>query len=45
MDTQFKAFLRFALYALRDAVSEQDAQAKQAKIEKIRDIMQAALED
>ena len=44
-DSQFKAFLRFVLYALRDAAEEADEKAKREKLAKILDNLQKSLED
>lgn len=44
-DTQFKAFLRFAIYALHDAANEPDEKSKDEKLRKILDISQRSLED
>ena len=43
-DTQFKAFLRFAIYALHDAANEPDEKSNE-KLRKIIDIFQCSLED
>ena len=44
-DSQFKAFLRFVVDALRDAANEQDEQTKRDKLAKILDNLQKSLED
>ena len=44
-DIQFKAFLRFAIYALHDAMNEPDEKIKDEKLRKILDIFQRSLED
>lgn len=44
-DSQFKAFLRFVLDALRDVAKEKDEQKRAEKLEKIMDNLQKSLED
>lgn len=44
-DGVFKAFLRFVLDALKEAVAEPDASKQAAKLEKIIDNLQSSLED
>mgnify|MGYP003374242371 CR=1 FL=1 len=44
-DSQFKAFLRFVLDALRDAQSEPDEQKRNAKLKRILENLQQSLED
>mgnify|MGYP004616292915 FL=1 len=44
-DSQFKAFLRFVLDALRDAVNEPDEKIRNEKMNKILDNLQKSLED
>ena len=44
-DSQFKAFLRFVLDALRDATSEPDEKRRAEKMAKILDNLQKSLED
>ena len=45
MDSQFKAFLRFVLDALRDAANEPDEKIRNDKMNKILDNLQKSLED
>lgn len=44
-ESQFKAFLRFVLDALKDAETEQDEKKRTEKMNKILDILQKSLED
>lgn len=44
-DRLFKAFLRFVLDALKDAINEPDDKRRTEKLEKIRDNLQKSLED
>ena len=44
-DSQFKAFVRFLLSALRDMWGETDPERKKAKMTEIMDNLQKALED
>lgn len=44
-DSQFKAFLRFVLDALKDAETEQDEKKRTEKMKKILDNLQKSLED
>ncbi len=44
-DSQFKAFLRFVLDALRDASEEKDEKVRREKMNKILDNLQKSLED
>lgn len=44
-DSQFKAFLRFVLDALKDAESEQDVNKRTEKMNKILNNLQKSLED
>ena len=44
-DSQFKAFIRFVLDALRDVQSESDAAKRTEKMNKILDNLQKTLED
>lgn len=44
-DSQFKAFLRFVLDALRDAANEPDEKIRNEKMNKILDNLQKSLED
>ena len=44
-DSQFKAFLRFVLDALRDAANEPDEKIRNDKMNKILDNPQKSLED
>ena len=44
-DSQFKAFLRFVLDALRDAANEPDEKIGNDKMNKILDNLQKSLED
>nr|DAG57420.1 MAG TPA: hypothetical protein [Caudoviricetes sp.] len=44
-DSQFKAFLRFVLDALRDAANEPDEKIRNDKMNKILDNLQKSLED
>ena len=43
-DSQFKAFIRFVLDALREIAAEKDEE-KRAKMEKVLDNLQKTLED
>jgi hypothetical protein len=44
-DSQFKAFIRFVLDALREIAAETDEQKRAAKMEKVLDNLQKTLED
>ena len=44
-DSQFKAFIRFVLDALREVKQEKDPEKRDAKLEKILDNLQKTLED
>lgn len=44
-DSQFKAFIRFVLDALREVQAETDEEARAARMEKILDNLQKTLED
>lgn len=44
-DSQFKAFLRFVLDALRDASEETDEKVRREKMARILDNLQKSLED
>lgn len=44
-DSQFKAFIRFVLDALREVKQEKDPETRDAKLEKILDNLQKTLED
>lgn len=44
-DSQFKAFIRFMLDALRDIASEPDKEKREAKMQKVIDNLQKTLED
>ena len=44
-DSQFKAFLRFVLDAIKEAENEPDAKKKAEKMAKIIDNLQKSLED
>lgn len=44
-DSQFKAFLRFVLDALKDAINEPDDKRRAEKMHKIIDNLQKSLED
>lgn len=44
-DSQFKAFIRFVLDALREIAEEKDEAKKTAKMEKVLDNLQKTLED
>ena len=44
-DSQFKAFLRFVLDALKDAETELDEKKRTEKMKKILDNLQKSLED
>lgn len=44
-DSQFKAFIRFMLDALKDASIEPDKEKRDAKMQKIMDNLQKTLED
>ena len=44
-DSQFKAFLRFVLDALKDAAHEPDEKKRTEKMNKILDNLQKSLED
>lgn len=44
-DSQFKAFIRFVLDALKEVNNEKDEDRRAAKMEKILDNLQKTLED
>lgn len=44
-DSQFKAFIRFMLDALKDIASEPDKEKRDAKMQKVMDNLQKTLED
>lgn len=44
-DSQFKAFIRFMLDALKDIASETDEEKRDAKMQKVMDNLQKTLED
>lgn len=44
-DIQFKAFIRFVLDALKEAIQEKDEEKRNAKMEKIIENLQKTLED
>ncbi len=44
-DSQFKAFIRFVLDALKDAEKEQDEDKRKEKMDKILENLQKTLED
>ena len=44
-DSQFKAFIRFVLDALREIAAEPDEAKRAAKMEKVLDNLQKTLED
>ena len=44
-DSQFKAFIRFVLDALREVKQEKDPEKQDAKMAKILDNLQKTLED
>lgn len=44
-DSQFKAFIRFVLDALREIAEEKDEAKRAAKMEKVLDNLQKTLED
>lgn len=44
-DSQFKAFIRFVLDALREVNAEQDPEKRNAKMERILENLQKTLED
>lgn len=44
-DSQFKAFIRFALDALREIAAEKDEAKRREKMEKVLDNLQKTLED
>lgn len=44
-DIQFKAFIRFVLDALKEAIQEKDEKKRNAKMEKIIENLQKTLED
>lgn len=44
-DSQFKAFIRFLLDALREVKQEKDPEKRDAKMAKILDNLQKTLED
>ncbi len=44
-DSQFKAFIRFLLDALRDASQEENEEKRAAKMERIPENLQKTLED
>lgn len=44
-DSQFKAFIRFVLDALREIANEKDEARRREKMEKVLDNLQKTLED
>lgn len=44
-DSQFKAFLRFLLLALKNAMEETDQEKRDAKMQEIMEDIQKTLED
>ena len=44
-DSQFKAFIRLMLDALKEVATEQDAEKRSAKTQKLIDNLQKTLED
>ena len=44
-DSQFKAFIRFVLDALKEAAEEKDEEKRKAKMTKILENLQKTLED
>ena len=44
-DSQFKAFIRFVLDALQEARTEETEEKRNARLDKVMDTMQKALED
>lgn len=44
-DSQFKAFIRFVLDALKEAIQEKDEEKRNAKMQKILENLQKTLED
>lgn len=44
-DSQFKAFIRFVLDALREIHTEKDEEKRKAKMEKVIENLQKTLED
>lgn len=44
-DSQFKAFIRFMLDALKDIATETDKDKQAAKMQKVMDNLQKTLED
>lgn len=44
-DSQFKAFIRFMLDALKDIAAEPDKEKRDAKMQKVMDNLQKTLED
>lgn len=44
-DSQFKAFIRFVLDALREVKAEQDPEKRNAKMDRILENLQKTLED
>lgn len=44
-DSQFKAFIRFVLNDLEEVRAQKDEELRNAKLDKIIDTMQKALED
>lgn len=44
-DSQFKAFIRFVLDALREINAETDEERRKAKMDKVLDNLQKTLED
>lgn len=44
-DSQFKAFIRFVLDALREIASEKDEVKRREKMDKVLDNLQKTLED
>lgn len=44
-DSQFKAFIRFMLDALREIAAEKDEEKKKAKMDRVMENLQKTLED
>lgn len=44
-DKQFNGFVRFLLYALKDAMEEKESEKKDEKLRKIANNLQKTLED
>ena len=44
-DSQFKAFIRFVLDALKEIAAEPDEEKRKAKMDKVLDTLQKTLED